>query len=144
MAAFSYRALDSSGLQANGNLEAENARQARAMLRDRGLFPVSIEAVTRNESDTRKTRLGASELCLITRQFSALLSSGLTVEQALAALVEQADSKGARLILAGVRSDVMSGHSLPRPHWIVLDTPSRLFTARPLPPAKSPGSWPRS
>ncbi|MBK9614748.1 MAG: type II secretion system inner membrane protein GspF [Uliginosibacterium sp.] len=112
MAAFSYRALDSSGLQANGNLEAENARQARAMLRDRGLFPVSIEAVTRNESDTRKTRLGASELCLITRQFSALLSSGLTVEQALAALVEQADSKGARLILAGVRSDVMSGHSL--------------------------------
>lgn len=112
MAAFSYRALDSNGLEASGNMEAENARQARSMLRDRGLFPISIETITRNDDDAQRTRIGASELCLITRQFSALLSSGLTVEQALAALVEQADSKGARVILAAVRSDVMAGHSL--------------------------------
>lgn len=112
MAAFSYRALDSNGLETSGNLEAESARQARNMLRERGLFPTSVNTVAGSETAVRKSRLPATELCLITRQFSALLGSGLTVEQALAALAEQADSSGARVILSAVRSDVMAGHSL--------------------------------
>lgn len=112
MAAFSYRALDANGLQTTGTLEAENARQARTQLRERGLFPISIDAVERDEKRTRKIRLRSADLCLLTRQFSALLTSGLTVEQGLGALVEQADSPNIKTVLAAVRSDVLAGHSL--------------------------------
>ncbi|WP_018608760.1 type II secretion system inner membrane protein GspF [Uliginosibacterium gangwonense] len=112
MAAFSYRALDANGLQTSGTVESENARQARVQLRERGLFPTSIEAVERDEKRTGRVRLRSAELCLLTRQFSALLSSGLTVEQTLGALVEQADSPNIRAVLAAVRSDILAGHSL--------------------------------
>jgi len=112
MAAFSYRALDANGLQTSGTVESENARQARVQLRERGLFPLSVEAVERDEKRTGRVRLRSAELCLLTRQFSALLSSGLTVEQTLGALVEQADSPNIRAVLAAVRSDILAGHSL--------------------------------
>lgn len=112
MAAFSYRALDANGLHTSGTVESENARQARVQLRERGLFPISIEAVERDEKRMGRVRLRSAELCLLTRQFSALLSSGLTVEQTLGALVEQADSPNIRAVLAAVRSDILAGHSL--------------------------------
>lgn len=111
MAAFNYRALDTTGLETSGTLEAENARQARALLRERGMFPTSVEPIN-EKSAVRRRRIGLSELCLLTRQFSALLTSGLTIERALAALSEQADSAGSRALLAAVRSEVVAGHSL--------------------------------
>ncbi|MFT4171415.1 MAG: type II secretion system inner membrane protein GspF [Rhodocyclaceae bacterium] len=112
MAAFSYRALDAAGIESAGNLEADNARQARALLRERGLFPTTLEAVGSAKGPGRRTRIRIAELCLITRQFSALLTSGLTVEQALNALSEQADKASTRATLAAVRSEVVAGHSL--------------------------------
>lgn len=112
MAAFSYRALDSNGQETSGSIEAENARQARSLLRERGLFPTRIDPLARSEQESRRARLGSAELCLLTRQFSALLSAGLTVEQALSALAEQADSQAGRAILSAVRSEVIGGQSL--------------------------------
>ena len=111
MAAFSYRALDSNGQETSGSLEAENARQAARQLREQGLFPTSITALARKKARSRD-RLGTTELCLLTRQFSALLSAGLTVEQALSALAEQADKEGTGAILSAVRSEVVGGQSL--------------------------------
>jgi general secretion pathway protein F len=112
MAAFSYRALDAAGIESAGNLEADNARQARALLRERGLFPTALETVGNAKGPGRHARIRIAELCLITRQFSALLTSGLTVEQALNALSEQADKASTRATLAAVRSEVVAGHSL--------------------------------
>ncbi|MFA9438268.1 type II secretion system inner membrane protein GspF [Uliginosibacterium sp. sgz301328] len=112
MPAFSYRALDAAGIETSGNLEADNARQARTLLRERGLFPTTLEAVGGGKGPARHARIRIAELCLITRQFAALLTSGLTVEQALNALSEQADKASTRATLAAVRSEVVAGHSL--------------------------------
>jgi hypothetical protein len=60
-------------------------------------------------------RIGAGELALITRRFAMLLEAGLTIEQCLDALIEQAQGESARRILAAVRAEVLSGRRLRNP-----------------------------
>src|SRR5262249_21773784 len=62
----------------------------------------------------RKGRLSASALALLTRQLATLLAAGLTVEQALNALIEQSEAQGERQLLAAVRGDVLAGQPLAR------------------------------
>lgn len=113
MTAFRYRALDTEGLEHAGVLEADTSRSARALLRERGLFPLEVASVSQRAGGGRRAgRLREAELTLVSRQWATLLASGLTVEQALAALIEQADSDAARQVLAGVRSEVLAGYSL--------------------------------
>ena len=112
MAAFSYQALNPQGGETTGTLEADNARHARNLLRERGLFPTTIEPLADNASAVRRQRLSTTDLCLITRQISALLSSGLTVEQALNAVSEQTEKPSARDLMAAVRSEVVAGYGL--------------------------------
>ena len=113
MAAFQYRALDGSGREQRGVIEAESPRAARAALRERGLAPLQADPVgSGTSSSARGARLPAAELTLLSRQWATLLASGLTAEHALAALIEQAEQEAARRILAGVRSEIVAGHSL--------------------------------
>lgn len=114
MAAFRYRALDAAGTAGQGVVEAESARAARALLRERGLFPLEVASVaaTASGGGRRRRRMKDAALALMTRQWATLLAAGLTVEQALAALIEQAEEDGVRQLLAGLRSEVLAGYSL--------------------------------
>lgn len=112
MAAFSYQALDAQGSESSGTLEADNARHARNILRERGLYPTEVEALSAKSQKRTRLTVSTAELCLLTRQLSALLSAGLTVEQALQALSEQTDRPATRSLIAAVRSEVVAGYSL--------------------------------
>ncbi|WP_068805552.1 type II secretion system inner membrane protein GspF [Thauera phenolivorans] len=113
MAAFQYRALDASGREIRGVIEADAARAARALLRERGLFPLDVGSVATGTRGRRgRLRIGEAALALLTRQWATLLGAGLTVEASLAALIEQAEDEGPRRLLAAVRSEILAGHSL--------------------------------
>lgn len=115
MAAYSYQALDTEGREVSGILEADSTRQARNQLREQALFPLSVDAVRAQAGHAAtllRRRLPASELCLITRQWAMLLDAGLTIGQALTALIEQSEHTAARQLLAAVRAEVLAGHSL--------------------------------
>lgn len=120
MPAFSYVAVDADGRTRRGVVEAEAPRQARAGLRSAGLVPIEVAAVdaeaaapgTRQFFARARMRLGAIELALLTRRFAMLLEAGLTVEQCLDALIEQAHGDASRRILAAVRAEVLAGQSL--------------------------------
>jgi general secretion pathway protein F len=125
MAGFRYEALAATGRVQKGVIESDNARQARAWLREQGLTPVEVEPIAQGTPEgrgqksaaPRRTglrRLSASALALITRQLSTLLGAGLTVEQTMNALIEQAESEGQRQLLAAIRSDVLAGQPLAR------------------------------
>ncbi|GAA5159799.1 type II secretion system inner membrane protein GspF [Viridibacterium curvum] len=112
MATFSYQAVDADGAATQGTLEADNPRHARLILRERGLFPTQIDAHADKQDAARKLSIGTAELCLLTRQFSALLASGLTIEQSLLAVSEQAEKANARALIGAVRAEVIAGFSL--------------------------------
>jgi general secretion pathway protein F len=120
MAAFSYIALAGNGSRMRGVVDADTARAARAVLRERGFSPIEVEALGISaepikEGGSRRwferRVIGGGELSLLTRQLSSLLGAGLTAEQSLAALVEQADTAAVRYTLAGVRGELTAGYS---------------------------------
>lgn len=118
MAAFQYEALAANGRVKRGVLESDSARQARARLREEGLTPVSVEQIEVKAQRRRalggRQRISASALALLTRQLATLLAAGLTVEQTLNGLIDQAETPQERALLAAVRSDVLGGYSLAR------------------------------
>lgn len=119
MPAYSYVAVDAQGRTKHGVVEAEAPRQARAGLRSAGLVPVELTAVDPEGKAlgpgrwlARRHRLSGTELALTTRRFALLLEAGLTIEQCLNALIEQAQNESSGRILAAVRAEVLSGQSL--------------------------------
>jgi general secretion pathway protein F len=120
MAAFRYEAYDAAGRLKKGVLEADTARQLRARLREQGLLAAEVTAVSEATMARGSSRwhwrrgLSGTQLSLVTRQFATLLAAGLPIEQTLNALIEQADTDYQRQVLAGVRGEVLAGHSLAR------------------------------
>ncbi len=115
MGAYRYQAYDASGRRSDGIIDADSVRAARQMLRERGLFPVTVDDVTRSRFGRKgflRPRVRESDLCLATRQWATLLESGLTMEQALSALAEQTENDSLRELLSGVRTEILAGHSL--------------------------------
>ena len=119
MAAFRYEALDSEGHTARGVIEADGLRQARARMRELGLVVIKVSAVTQATLHTgsgQRWRLrrgiSSAQLSMITRQLATLLEAGLTLEYSLSALIEQSEEESVRQILAGVRSELLAGHTL--------------------------------
>lgn len=123
MGAYRYRAYRADGKEETGLVESDSPRSARAQLRERGLAPLALDEVTAEASGKLKRRKGlsGSALALLTRQLATLLTAGLPLERALAALIEQSEDASGRELIATVRSDILEGVSLSqalaqRPH----------------------------
>ncbi len=112
MPAYRYEAATAAGRIETGNIDADSPKIARSVLRERGLTPLRIEIA--QESDQRSAiggKLRQSDLMLATRQMASLLSAKLPLEQALSAIVEQADKGVLRDRFAAVRSEVVAGQT---------------------------------
>ena len=114
MEAFQYQALDAAGRTVSGVVQADTARQARMQLHAQGLLPSVVNQVHARERARRGWARGvsATELSLLTRQLATLLDSGLTIEQSLNALIEEASAPLTREVLTGVKTEVTTGLSL--------------------------------
>jgi len=120
MGAFEYQALDAKGRTRKGVSQGDSARQVRQILRDQGLVPLAVTGVEEARRGGRRAgysprgraRLGTNDLAIITRQLATLLESGLTVEEALSALVNQAEGYPVKSVLSGIRAQVVEGRAL--------------------------------
>ena len=87
MGAFEYLAYDPKGKERKGVLEGDSPRQIRAQLREQGLLPYSVEAVsereaTRGPSVGMRRGISAADLAIITRQLATLSRAGLPLDEA--------------------------------------------------------------
>lgn len=116
MPAFAYQALDASGKTQRGVLQGDTARAVRGVLRERGLNPLNVEEVRERAQRTSawfaRRGLGSVQLALLTRQLATLIGAGLPIDEALAALSEQAESERQRGLTMSLRARVMEGASL--------------------------------
>ncbi len=116
MPAFRFEAADADGRVKRGVLDADSARHARSLLRERGLTPLDLapvqESTGSRAAQVLSPRLKASDLALVTRQLASLLSARLPIEQALGAVIEQAEKNSVRERFMAVRSEVVAGQTL--------------------------------
>ena len=123
MAAFKYKALDTSGKVVKGVLEGDSERQIRAQLRTKSLRPIEVASAGRRAANNASSeggirrglfapRLSASELALMTRQLATLVASALPLDECLQAAAEQTRKSSTKALLLQVRSKVAEGHTL--------------------------------
>jgi general secretion pathway protein F len=114
MGAFRFEAVDADGALDRGVIDAESARHARGLLRERGLVPLEVAPLASQGLEARGIaggRLRAAELALVTRQLASLLAARLPLERALGAVVEQAERALVRERFAAVRGEVVGGQT---------------------------------
>ncbi|HLG52304.1 MAG TPA: type II secretion system inner membrane protein GspF [Steroidobacteraceae bacterium] len=117
MGAYEYTALDADGRERRGVQDGDSARQVRQLLREQSLLPVTVTEISDVEPArvlrfSFGTRIGASELALLTRQLSTLVRSGIPLEEALLAVSQQSEKARVKSVVAGVRSRVLEGRTL--------------------------------
>ena len=113
MPAFRWEAVDGQGRLKQGVTEADTARAVRDRLRAEGLTPTAIAAASPRGDAFSGVRLPAPLLALTTRQLATLSQSGMPLDQALAAVAEQADDARAAKLAANLKAHVTAGESLP-------------------------------
>jgi len=116
MPAFDYQAQDANGRTCRGQQEADSARHARQILRERGLRITRLSGAKKSRPGGRHgqagTRLGVTDLALLTRQLATLIHAGLPLEEALSAVTAQSEKTAVSNVLAAVRNRVTEGHAL--------------------------------
>lgn len=117
MPVFAYKGLTENGRAAQGVVDAESARGARARLRRDGIYPTEVveESAAPAKSSfsfSRGTRVTSTDLALLSRQLSTLLSAGVPVVEALSAVGEQSERASTARVLSHLRDAVSQGTAL--------------------------------
>jgi type IV pilus assembly protein PilC len=114
MSTFAYKALDPTGSTVQGEIEAEDKVAVASQLRSRGLIVVDIDEQNVGGGDifARFKKVKADELTVMTRQFSTMVSSGMSMLRALYVLEEQQENEKLKDAIGSVRKDVEAGLAL--------------------------------
>lgn len=109
MPLYHYQALDSKAQKHQGVIEAQNDREAKAKLRERGLM---VSNLTTGGGVSTKQNIDKDSLLLFTMQLSQLLNAGVPLYQSLIAIEEQWRTASFHRILLSLCDQIKGGASL--------------------------------
>jgi len=136
MPVFEYRGLTPAGKQVKGLLEADSSRALRQQLKRSGVFLTDVLAEREAAGPRRangtavaqpkpslgsrdvqlgkllRGRVNSDDVAIFTRQLSTLLHAGVTLIDALTALVDQTEKERLKRIISEVKTRVNEGSSL--------------------------------
>ena len=112
MPIFLYEGKLLDGSKVKGTAELKTKYDVRYMLREKGIFPVSItENKTSLEFSFKKT-IPFESLAILCRQFYFTLSAGIPMVRAISMIKDQIQHKKLKSILGNVFEEVQKGSSL--------------------------------
>ena len=114
METFDYAAISKDGVRSKGSLAAPNAREARDILRGRGLSLLQIKKARTQSSErwSYARKISHKDRTLATRQMAILLDAATPVEEAVKVTALQFEKSPMRAVLLDVRAKVLEGQRL--------------------------------
>ena len=115
MPGFSYVAVDQTGRETKGSMDAENRERAAEQIRKSGLVPLSIkeQGVLNKEIDFSLGRkVKPRDLSVFCRQFVSITQAGVPMKEALQMLAEQTENKWLKRAIFDVLANVEKGNTL--------------------------------
>ncbi len=113
MPEFAYTARTANGRDITGLISAETKRDVLALLTERALFPMKVEAASQHKAGWKLQRpIKADVLAATLTQLSDLLENGVPLMRALEVLSEQATHPRLQEVLDHIRGRVADGKQL--------------------------------
>lgn len=115
MATFSYTAIDATGKDRKGSIEAETKERVRDMLKADGLLILTVSEQNRMTQDMDLNAGGkpkARDMSIFCRQFVSIVSAGVTIIDALEMLTEQTENKQLKKAIQEAKLAIEKGESL--------------------------------
>lgn len=129
MPVYAYRGLNDVGREVKGLLDAESPRMLRTQLKKQGIRIIdhheenekkkgpaksAITASGATEIDFKRyfERVTVADVALVTRQLATLLGAGITLINALTAIVDQVENEQFKKIFGQIKTEVNEGSSL--------------------------------
>ena len=113
MQSYNYRAYDAAGKVVKGVLEADSERHLRTRLREQKMIPIQISLVGATQTLFQfRRKINHNDLMLVTRQLATLLGSGMSLEESLQLMADQAENVHVKRLVSSVRSRLSEGQSL--------------------------------
>ena len=111
METFSYKAVDASGKDVKGAIEAESKDEAARKIKEQGFTPISIGKQGALDKDVNLSFFGprkipARDMSVFCRQFASILKAGVSVINALEMLGEQTENKRLKEAIERTQSSV--------------------------------------
>ncbi len=124
MPVYHYKGYRNDGGAATGIIDAESSKVARVKLRKVGVFPTDmVEQGSATAGSTtgipgrsstgigRPPALSTTDVAMMTRQLATLLVAGLPLVEALGVMVDQAEKKSVKSLMADIREELRGGAS---------------------------------
>src|SRR5918992_164570 len=112
MAAYTYSAINSQGIELRGSIHAPDLSAAREQLRVRGLLAQDLVELPASGEESVRTafkKIKPKSLQIFSRQFATMIDAGLSVVSALVILEEQTEDKYLSAVVRELRADVEGG-----------------------------------
>ena len=109
MPAYSYEAINDSGLKKRGILSASSEREARKLLKELKLTPLKVSE-SKNTSKTLKIK--NRDIVLMTRQLSTLLGANTPLVESIDITAKQMSNKNLVYVLLNLKDEIIQGNRL--------------------------------
>ncbi len=120
MGSWKYEGFTRDGKKESGAIQATNEREARKLLRIKGVRPKKLTPPSWLEFDITEylvekgvlAQFGTKEIIVFTKQLSIMIDAGVPVVQALEILFRQQQNPSLKLVIKRVAHDVKEGKSI--------------------------------
>ena len=112
---FGYTAIDKSGVEVKGSINAEDKEKVKREVKAMGMIPLEIveQSVWTQDIDLNfEKKPGARDLSVFCRQFVSMTKAGVSIIEAMKMLTEQTENKALKKAVEEVRVNLEKGESL--------------------------------
>lgn len=134
MPIFNYKAIDQTGKEIKGKMDANSEKQAISQLQGDKLFPVFVKQVKSKNKSSKNQFLKSNKIppALITeftRQFAVMSEAGVPYDKGLEILIQECNHQVFQSLLSKIRSQIVEGRSLSQALQNFPDVFSNMYVA---------------